>query len=88
MPGLFGGYGNYFLPIYLGASEVAFPVYCDGGVIIPNWVFSWLIDYAARSAVAVKAPARGRKTAALAAAMSDERGTEHARHQKSSCTAW
>ena len=25
MPGLFGGYGNYFLPIYLGASEVAFP---------------------------------------------------------------
>nr|AMD11863.1 cytochrome c oxidase subunit 1 [Choleoeimeria sp. JRB-2016] len=25
MPGLFGGFGNYFIPIYLGASEVAFP---------------------------------------------------------------
>lgn len=25
MPGLYGGFGNYFLPLYLGASEVAYP---------------------------------------------------------------
>lgn len=25
MPVLYGGYGNYFLPIYIGASEVVFP---------------------------------------------------------------
>ncbi len=25
MPGLYGGFGNYFLPIYLGAPEVGFP---------------------------------------------------------------
>tara|TARA_B100000768_G_scaffold153484_1_gene149721 strand:- start:1005 stop:1193 length:189 start_codon:yes stop_codon:yes gene_type:complete len=25
MPGLMGGFGNYLIPIYLGASEVGFP---------------------------------------------------------------
>lgn len=25
MPGLYGGFGNYFIPIFLGAPEVAFP---------------------------------------------------------------
>lgn len=25
MPGLMGGFGNYLVPIYLGASEVGFP---------------------------------------------------------------
>jgi len=25
MPGLLGGFGNYLIPIYLGASEVGFP---------------------------------------------------------------
>ena len=25
MPALYGGYGNFFLPIYIGASEVVFP---------------------------------------------------------------
>ena len=40
MPGLFGGYGNYFLPIYLGASEVAFPrVNCISLLFVPiAWV--------------------------------------------------
>lgn len=40
MPGLFGGYGNYFLPIYLGASEVAFPrVNCISLFFVPiAWV--------------------------------------------------
>ena len=41
MPGLFGGYGNYFLPIYLGASEVAFPrVNCVSLLLVP---ISWVI---------------------------------------------
>lgn len=36
MPGLYGGYGNYFLPIYLGASEVAFPrVNCISLLLVP-----------------------------------------------------
>lgn len=40
MPGLFGGYGNYFIPIYLGASEVAFPrVNCVSLLFVPiAWV--------------------------------------------------
>nr|AMV74033.1 cytochrome c oxidase subunit 1 [Lankesterella sp. Guelph2013] len=40
MPGLYGGYGNYFLPIYLGASEVAFPrVNCISLLLVPiAWV--------------------------------------------------
>lgn len=40
MPGLFGGFGNYFLPIYLGASEVAFPrVNCVSLLLYPiAWV--------------------------------------------------
>ena len=25
MPGLFGGFGNYFMPIFLGAPEVVYP---------------------------------------------------------------
>jgi cytochrome c oxidase subunit 1 len=25
MPGLFGGFGNYFVPIFQGSSEVVFP---------------------------------------------------------------
>lgn len=36
-PGLFGGYGNYFLPIYLKASEVAFPrVNCGSLLFVPE----------------------------------------------------
>lgn len=40
MPGLYGGFGNYFLPIYLGASEVAFPrVNCISLLLVPiAWV--------------------------------------------------
>ena len=25
MPGLFGGFGNYFIPIYIGSSEIIYP---------------------------------------------------------------
>ncbi|PFH31001.1 hypothetical protein BESB_050960 [Besnoitia besnoiti] len=25
MPALYGGYGNFFVPIYIGGSEVVFP---------------------------------------------------------------
>ena len=25
MPGLFGGFGNYFIPVFLGAPEVVYP---------------------------------------------------------------
>ena len=25
MPGLFGGFGNYFMPVFLGAPEVVYP---------------------------------------------------------------
>ena len=25
MPGLYGGFGNYFIPIFIGSSEVGFP---------------------------------------------------------------
>lgn len=40
MPGLYGGFGNYFLPLYLGASEVAFPrVNCVSLLLLPiGWV--------------------------------------------------
>lgn len=41
MPGLYGGFGNYFLPIYLGASEVAFPrINCIALLLLP---ISWVI---------------------------------------------
>nr|YP_010192580.1 cytochrome c oxidase subunit 1 [Eimeria chapmani]QZP40547.1 cytochrome c oxidase subunit 1 [Eimeria chapmani] len=41
MPGLYGGFGNYFLPIYLGASEVAFPrVNCVSLLLVP---IAWVI---------------------------------------------
>ena len=36
MPGLYGGFGNYFLPIYLGASEVAYPrINCISLLLVP-----------------------------------------------------
>ena len=36
MPGLYGGFGNYFLPIYLGASEVSYPrVNCISLLLLP-----------------------------------------------------
>lgn len=36
MPAFYGGFGNYFLPIYLGASEVAYPrINCVSLLLLP-----------------------------------------------------
>nr|QBJ27797.1 cytochrome oxidase subunit 1 [Goussia bayae] len=36
MPGLYGGFGNYFLPFYIGTNEVAFPrVNCLSLLLLP-----------------------------------------------------
>jgi cytochrome c oxidase subunit 1 len=45
MPGLYGGFGNYFVPISLGAPEVSFPrVNCFSLLLLPISYFLLLLS--------------------------------------------
>jgi hypothetical protein len=36
MPGLFGGFGNYFVPIFQGSPEVVYPRVNNFSILIPR----------------------------------------------------
>eukprot|EP00415_Alexandrium_ostenfeldii_P001900 UN1900 len=45
MPGLFGGFGNYFVPIFQGSPEVVYPRVNNFSILIQHiLVFSFLLE--------------------------------------------
>jgi heme/copper-type cytochrome/quinol oxidase subunit 1 len=43
MPGLFGGFGNYFVPIFLGSPEVVYPRVNNFSILILSLSYLFLI---------------------------------------------
>jgi heme/copper-type cytochrome/quinol oxidase subunit 1 len=43
MPGLFGGYANYLVPIYLGTSEVVYPRINNMSILIVPMAYSSIL---------------------------------------------
>merc|ERR1712178_593539 len=43
MPGLFGGFGNYFVPVFLGSPEVVYPRVNNFSILIPFLSFLFVV---------------------------------------------
>ena len=43
MPGLFGGFGNYFIPIFLGSPEVVYPRVNNFSILILSFSYLFII---------------------------------------------